>query len=188
MRDKKYSIDMTQIIVVDNHILYRIEALYDFDDVQKGDLGGYIENENNLSQEGTCWVYGSAAVYDFAKVFGDAKVYGSATVYGNALVNGNARVFDNAKVFGDAAVYGQARIGMKGFILSSKDYVIVGPIGSRGGFTSFYKTNNGISVSCGCFNSSIEEFDKKVRQVHSTSSKYRKEYLAAINFAEYALE
>ena len=34
--------------------LYRIEALKDFANVKKGDKGGYVEKEDNLSQEGDC--------------------------------------------------------------------------------------------------------------------------------------
>lgn len=71
--------------------LYQIRALKDFDDVKAGDLGGYIEKESNLSQDGNCWVYGNAKVYDDAKVFDNAKVYG-AKVYG-AQVYGNAKVY-----------------------------------------------------------------------------------------------
>ena len=64
--------------------LHRIEALKDFNDVKKGDKGGYIEKENNFSQYGDAWVYGDAEVY------GDAKVYGNAEVCVNAKVCGNA--------------------------------------------------------------------------------------------------
>ena len=31
--------------------LYQIEALKDFSDIKKGDLGGWIEKESNLSQQ-----------------------------------------------------------------------------------------------------------------------------------------
>ena len=44
--------------------LYRIEALKDFGNVKKGDKGGWIEKEANLSQDGDCWVYGDAEVYE----------------------------------------------------------------------------------------------------------------------------
>jgi len=43
--------------------LYRIKALKDFGDVKKGDLGGWIEKEENLSQENFCWVSGDARVF-----------------------------------------------------------------------------------------------------------------------------
>lgn len=34
--------------------LYRIRALKNFNDVRIGDIGGYIEKESNLSQNGNC--------------------------------------------------------------------------------------------------------------------------------------
>ena len=90
--------------------LKRIRALKDFSDVKKGDLGGFIESEKNLSHEGDCWVYGNAAVGWDARVSGNAKVFGDAVVFwdarvsGNAEVSGDASVFDNAKVSEDAVV------------------------------------------------------------------------------------
>ena len=75
--------------------LYRIRALRDFEHIKKGDLGGYIEQENNLSHEGNCWIY------DNAEIFGDAKVYGNAKVFGNAWVSDNVKIFGNAEVFGN---------------------------------------------------------------------------------------
>ena len=56
--------------------LYQIKALKDFNNVSKGDLGGYIEKEENLSQENNAWVYGNALVSGDAEVSGDARVYG----------------------------------------------------------------------------------------------------------------
>jgi len=38
--------------------LFQIEATIDFKDIKKGDKGGWIEKENNLS--GNAWVYGNA--------------------------------------------------------------------------------------------------------------------------------
>ena len=92
--------------------LKQIEALRDIPEigVKKGDLGGFLESETNLSHEGICWVYGSAQVYDSAWVYGSAKVYGSAQVYGSAWVSGSAWVFGSAKVFGSARVYGLAEV------------------------------------------------------------------------------
>ena len=36
------------------------------------ELGGYIESEKNLDQNGDAWVYGNAWVYGDARVYGDA--------------------------------------------------------------------------------------------------------------------
>ena len=84
--------------------LYQIEALKDFGNVRKGDLGGWIEREDNLSQDDNCWVL------DNAEVFGNAEVSGSAQVYENARVSGDAEVFGSAEVHGDAQVYGNAEV------------------------------------------------------------------------------
>ena len=67
--------------------LYRIQATASFSNVVKGDEGGFIEKEENLSQENNAWVAGNA------RVSGDAWVYGNAQVSGNAQVYGNARVY-----------------------------------------------------------------------------------------------
>ena len=56
--------------------LFQIEALISFGSVSKGELGGYIEAEKNLSVYGDAWVYGDARVYDNARVSGNARVYG----------------------------------------------------------------------------------------------------------------
>ena len=88
--------------------LYRIKALVQFGNVNAGDLGGWIEKEENLSQSGNAWVYGDASVYGNAWVSGNARVYGNASVYGNARVYGDARVYGNAWVYGDARVSGNA--------------------------------------------------------------------------------
>ena len=79
--------------------LYRIKALKDFGYVSKGDKGGWIEKESNLSQEDNAWVSGDAQVYGDARVFGDAWVYGDARVYGNAQVSGDAQVYGDALVW-----------------------------------------------------------------------------------------
>ena len=64
---KKYKLtdETTDVLGI---TLHRVKALKDFDDVKKGELGGYVESERNLSQAGNCWVYGNAKVCDNAKV------------------------------------------------------------------------------------------------------------------------
>ena len=60
--------------------LFRIKALVEFGDVKAGELGGYVEKEENINHEGNAWVYGNARVYGDARVSGDARVYGNARV------------------------------------------------------------------------------------------------------------
>lgn len=88
----------------DGYLLHRIRRLSD------GKLGGWIESEDNLSQEGSCWVDGEAKVYWEAKVSGNAQVYGEATVNSKAKVYENAQVYDNAKITYNSEIYGSAQV------------------------------------------------------------------------------
>ena len=54
--------------------LFRIKALVSFGNVGAGDIGGFVEKEENLSQDGDAWVYGNAMVYGNARVSGNAMV------------------------------------------------------------------------------------------------------------------
>lgn len=112
---KKYELT-SEATQVNGHILYRIKALRDFEGVKAGALGGFIETENNLSQNDNCWIYGDAKVYGNSEVYGNAKVYNKSQVFDNAKVFGNAKIFnnvsvyDNAKVYGDAVVFDDVRV------------------------------------------------------------------------------
>ena len=78
--------------------LFQIKALVSFGDVAAGDLGGYIEKEENLSHDGDAWVSGNAWVYGNAQVYGDARVYGNADYIcfkGFGSVNRNTTMFRN---------------------------------------------------------------------------------------------
>lgn len=88
------------------HTLYRIKALMSFGDVRRGDLGGFVESRENLSQYGQCWVADDACVLGDAWVCDNSRVYGSAEVYGRALVYGNGKVTGGAKVCGRQRVRG----------------------------------------------------------------------------------
>ena len=127
---KKYELtEETKVIA--GVTLKRIRALISFGFVAKGEIGGFIEGEKNLSHDG------------------------------------NARVADNARVTGNA------------------DCMLIGRIGSRSDFTTFFKNKDGgISVRCGCFYGTIEEFREKVEETHGTDTKHAKVYQAAANLAE----
>ena len=60
--------------------LHRIRAVAEFGLVKIGDLGGWIEKEENLSHEGKAWVCGDAEVWGNAKVCGDAEVFSASHV------------------------------------------------------------------------------------------------------------
>ena len=159
---KKYELT-DETIDVSGTTLHRIKALKDFGNVKKGELGGYVESERNLSQEGNCWVCGNA------KVCGDAEVCGNAKVYGNAWVYGNAEVCGNARVYGDA------------------DYITIKGLGSKYRNTTIFRTKENIAVKCGCFYGTLAEFVDKVKETHG-NSKFTKEYLALIDLVKIHFE
>lgn len=127
--EKKYRLLEDDTVLVDGRTLYRIEALRDFADVKKGDKGGYVENEKNLSHEGDCWVYNSAKVYDNARVYDNAKVYddavvrGSAKVFRRAMVRDNAMIYDKAVVFGEVIIHDNAKVYERAVLCN---YAVVG--------------------------------------------------------------
>ena len=77
--------------------LYRIKALKDFSGVKVGELGGFIEKEENLSQEGNAWVYSNAKVYDDARVYGDAMVSEGAWVSACYVIAGVVGIIDGRR-------------------------------------------------------------------------------------------
>mgnify|MGYP000192235357 CR=1 FL=1 len=163
-------------------VLRRIRAVTAFGGVEAGDIGGWIEKEENLSHDGSAWVHSSAWVYGDARVYGDAEVCGDAWVYGDARVHGNARVYGDARVCGNAEVCGDAEVYSANHIFS------IGPVGSRDGHTTFYRCKNKkIEVRCGCFNGRIEEFIEKVAETHG-KNKHASVYRAAAEIAKLQIE
>ena len=136
--------------------LHRIRALRDFSYVKAGELGGFIEKEENLSHDGNAWICDDAQVCDGARVRDDAWVCDGALVS------------DSAQVCGGAQISGR------------DDYLCFKGLGSENRNTTFFKCNDGhIHVKCGCFNGTLAEFEEKVKETHG-DSKYAKEYLACV--------
>ena len=155
--------------------LFQIKCTKSFKYANKGDLGGYVEKEDNLNQYGNAWVSGNAQVY------GNAWVSGNAQVSGNAWVSGNARVYGNAWVSGNAQVYGNAWVSGNAQVENNDQHCGFDCFGSCNRHTHAYLTNeNKVEITCGCFRGSIEEFEKKVEETHSGTI-YEKQYKAIIN-------
>ena len=108
--EKKY-----ELIPVSNR-LFRIKALRDFGDVKKGDLGGFIQKEENLSQFGDCWVYDMARVYDNAHVCGNAKIKDNACVFDLAMVGEDAIISGAAIIRDQATVRGYADVSNRAYV------------------------------------------------------------------------
>ena len=132
---------MKKFVMTDSFIevfgkkLFQVKALVAFGCVKEGELGGYIEEEKNLSQSGNAWVYGNAEVYGNARVSGDAEV------------------------------------------------MWISKIGSRLGTTTIFRTKVGVSVSCGCFFGTLEEFSESVEKSHGDND-HGKQYKLLIEMAK----
>lgn len=113
METRKYQIirDDEHKIEYEGKTLYRIQALRDVSTrVKAGDMGGYIENYDNLSQVNECWVGGNAKVMGNARVVGDAIVNNEAIVKDNAVIANDGKVFDEAIVFSSARIIDNAMV------------------------------------------------------------------------------
>ena len=100
MADNKYK--LTDDKICTNYgTLYRIQALKDFTYVDaeeeysviKGQLGGCIETEDNLSQDGDSWVDYNSEVYDGGKITGHSYV--SKSKICNSLIT-NSKVTNSS--------------------------------------------------------------------------------------------
>ena len=187
---KKYEFTV-ETIEVSGRTLHRIKAIRDFGYVKAGELGGFIEKEENLSHEGNCWVYNDAKVYGDAEVCGNAWVHGDAEVYGNAKVYGNALVYDNANVCGDAEVYGNAKVYGNANVCGDanvygnaeismcSDFIVFKNWWSSGRYFTWTRSNNMWKV--GCFYGTGEEL---IQKAYKDSEISGREYERVVRYVE----
>ena len=158
-QQKKYEITDEFIEHWSGKKLYRIRALVTFGTVVAGQLGGFVESEENLDQSlsGNAWVSGNA------------RVSGNALVCGNALVSGNAWVYGDALVYGDAMVRSYAVISDRQMIFWASN------VGSENGTLTVFNGKDGLIVTRGCFVGTVDEFLAKSAEVHDdkTKNEYR---------------
>ena len=183
MTTRKYELT-TEKTKHEGRTLYRIRALKNFSDVKAGDLGGFVESEKNLSQEGNCWIY------DDSKVIGRSKIVGCSKVKSKSIVD-NSTVMCSSKVK-DSTIESSTVGANKSRVKNAKidfnsEYITVARIGSRNDTLTAYRCANGeIGVATGCFTGNIDEFVAAVKDKHK-DNKYAKQYLAAINLIKLAL-
>ena len=177
---KKYELTKETETLADGTVLHRIRALRDIPrfGVEAGELGGFIEGENNLSQDGDAWVSGNAEVFGDAKVYGGAWVYGNAEVFGDALVSGNAWVYGNAEVSGDAWVSGNAWVSV------DADYMTFKNSWSSGRWFTYTRSNK--KWVAGCFYGTGEELIAKAYKDSELSGRCYEAIVRAVETIEAA--
>lgn len=127
--------------------------------VSVGDVGGWIEKEDNLSQASdSAWISGHAQISGNARIYDNARIYGNAWIYGDARISGNAQIYGgawisgNAQIYGNAWIYGIARISGHAWIYGDARIYKVNVEATRtDGYTfTVAPTPNGPRVIAGC--------------------------------------
>lgn len=181
---KKYELTNEIKNLEDGVVLYRIRALKDFADVKAGDLGGFIQRESNLAQEGNAWVYENACVYGNARVCEYAKVCGNAKVHEYACVCNYARVYRNAEVYGFTELVGDVCVTGDALISGVDDVATIKGFGRVNRTSTFFRCKDGkVRVRCGCFYGDLDEFRAKVKATHG-DGKMAREYLMIADLME----
>lgn len=70
-KSKKYILRRDKPLIYKGKKLFPIIMLWGGGNFHVGELGGYIENEDNLSHKGFCWVYPNAKIWGKSKLNGD---------------------------------------------------------------------------------------------------------------------
>lgn len=124
--------------------LFRIVALRDIDrhEIVKGQRGGLIQHEDNLSQNGDCWIGEDSVVIESAVVRDDAFV-GKSDICGDAIISGYAKIYScdirdyvfiedaeivSSKIIGDSDIRGDTHISscvIKNCLIAPPDILIM---------------------------------------------------------------
>ncbi len=212
---KKYELVLDDKRKYADATLYRIRALQDFTcidgfEVHKGDLGGYIEGEHNLSQGGLSWIrdYGKALnggkviehalVRDYGTVMNYGRIQGVSMVRDYGVACGNSVARDNAIIRGNGVVCRNDIIGKNADIFKPEHILTVGVVDTlSNAVTLQYKPTfyrdiyDEISVICdyfnGYFNGKIDEFSKWVVKEYG-DSKHGQAYKQAIRLAKFQID
>lgn len=115
MENRKY--EMTNITMeFEERTLYRIRALKNFRNVKAGDLGGWVSDKYNLSQEGECWIYDEAKCMDNARMYHNSAMYNNSVMcdfsemHGCSEMHNYSAMCDNSRMYNCSAMYDNSRI------------------------------------------------------------------------------
>ena len=161
---KKYEMTSDTRKLIDGREVHRIKALRDFGKVKRGDVGGWIEKEENLSHEGNCWIFDHMTVCGNAQVSDDAKLNGYGMISNDAVIRDNAHVNNliiggKSYIGGDVSLSSRCIICDDARILKASDIMVfnnhfAGPTG-----LAFYRCADGsVKVSSFKFSGTIDGY------------------------------
>jgi carbonic anhydrase/acetyltransferase-like protein (isoleucine patch superfamily) len=114
--------------------MFRLEALRDIPEhgVKKGDLGGFVQEAESLSHEGSCWVGGQAQIVFNVRISGDAYIGDNAVIDGEGeyciYISDGVRIDGNAQILAwerfDSSKTEQHVYTLKGNIHISDDAMV----------------------------------------------------------------
>jgi len=122
-------------------LLRQIIALTDFSDVKAGDVGGWVDDESLLAQEGDCWIYDQNSL-----AFGGTVITGNARLTQPCLIHDQVQIGDNvwidqaelshgvrlsdnvtvqhSVICGECRIYGDARILQHSEIIAARGLTV----------------------------------------------------------------
>ena len=144
------------------HTLHRIQATRNSYWAKAGELGGFVESEDNL--RGEAWVadeskvWGGACLLDRSLTRDNAQVFDKCTLMEMVRVEGNSRIHSYETV-----VRGAANI-YSGVIEDSKDYIVFQGFYEGGPLTAYRDTNDVPTLTLGSGWYTLQNFIRWAKQ------------------------
>jgi len=91
----------------DTGVNYQIRALKDIESmgIRKGDLGGYVNDKDNLSQEGNCWIFNDSRMFNNSRMYDNSKMHNNSMMFNNSEMHDNSEMYDNARMYNNSKMH-----------------------------------------------------------------------------------
>jgi len=112
----------------DGRKVYRIKAVRDFGNVKKGEIGGFVEADDNLSHDGLCWIANDAMALGRSRISGDALLRDRARIGDRVMLTDHCIVQDDARLSEFVFAYGHCTIGAQSMLAGAvtvRDHTLI---------------------------------------------------------------
>ena len=154
-----------------------------------------MSTEQARSLDNGAWIARSATVAPSAHVgararvgagarVGDGAVIGDGAVMGDRVVMGDGAWIGDGAVIGDDAVMGAravmgdgAVMGDRAVMRTTRDALLVGPVGSRNAYLTAYRMGDGtVHLATGCFSGTLAELLAACDTRHGPDHEHTRDY------------